>query len=144
MESDRLAALNSESRACLSRWRIAVACSPELGRYLLSASGIPAGETALVLPPNRILRFHECTDFNTVIQVRRSEQPSERLYSASLTDEDEDNFLSHSCVRGLTLTLRATRAHHARPGVNRCARCAWTRTSLCDLSRCAVCPLGRL
>ena len=30
-------------------------------------------------------------------QVRRSERQEERLYSASLTPVDLDNFLSHSC-----------------------------------------------
>ncbi len=68
--SERLRALNIESEACLAKWRIQVAQSPELGRYLLSATGVPAGETAMVLPPNRILRFEDVRDYNTVIQAR--------------------------------------------------------------------------
>jgi hypothetical protein len=44
--------------------------SPELGRFLVSGTGVPAGRTVLVLPPNRILRFEHVDDFNTVIQVQ--------------------------------------------------------------------------
>jgi len=56
-------------------------------------------------------------------QVRFSEHQSERLYSASLTGEDLDNFLSHSCDplckllvdSDFTVRLVATRA--VPPGV---------------------------
>ena len=119
--AERLGQLNAESAACIAAWQVAVRHSPELGRFLVSGTGVPAGRTVLVLPPNRILRFEQVDDFNTVIQVRIVQAPSRslvpaaltrsctqvrasesregRLYSASLTPDDLDNFLSHSCVR---------------------------------------------
>jgi SET domain len=94
---ERLAELNVESAALIAKWGIEVATSEELGGYLRSTTGIPAGQLALLLPPNLIQSFSEVTNYNAVIQVRFHEQQSERLYSASLTPEDLDNFLSHSC-----------------------------------------------
>lgn len=118
--AERLGQLNAESAACIATWQVAVRHSQELGRFLVSGTGVPAGHTVLVLPPNRILRFEHVDDFNTVIQarqnrpipdrpagcahtqlrtqVRASESQAGRLYSASLTPDDLDNFLSHSCV----------------------------------------------
>jgi hypothetical protein len=135
VSSERLASLNEESQACIKRWGIEFASSDSLGRYLLSRTGVPAGELVLVLPPNLIQAFAEVTNYNAVIQarspessfwpalhdatprilvlwatlvaalllaeaahqVRFSEHQAERLYSASLTPDDLDNFLSHSC-----------------------------------------------
>ena len=115
VSAERLAQLNGESAACISRWGISVAQNAELGRYLVSATGVLVGETVMVLPPNLIQSFAEVKDYNTVIQarprcsqlhrcfvaelrapqVRYSAHLGERLYSASLTAEDLDNFLSH-------------------------------------------------
>ena len=47
-----------------------MAHSEELGRYLVSTTGVPAGETVMVLPPNLIQSFAEVRDYNTVIQAR--------------------------------------------------------------------------
>ena len=68
--AERLGQLNAESAACIAAWQVAVRHSSELGRFLVSGTGVPAGRTVLVLPPNRILRFEHVDDFNTVIQVR--------------------------------------------------------------------------
>jgi hypothetical protein len=147
VDAERLAQLNADSAACISRWRITVAHSEELGRFLVSTTGVPAGETVMVLPPNLIQSFEDVRDYNTVIQVRahgcagvargvwwrrsapqltpalvarqqvfNSELLSERLYSASLTADDLDNFLSHRRAR-----LR-TPALHAHPAWRRSAR----------------------
>jgi len=153
VEAGRLAQLNADSTACIARWNIRVEQNEALGRFLVSGTGVPAGETVMVLPPNLIQAFEEVLDYNTVIQVsaaarsatpgrgaplltrlvlaggtalrrqspqprrelfacaavtcpnpppvqvRYSEHQSERLYSASLTADDLDNFLSHR--RGL-------------------------------------------
>ena len=101
----RLAELNAESAALIAKWGIEVATSEALGGYLRSTTGIPAGQLALLLPPNLIQSFAEVTNYNAVIQVRFHEQQSERLYSASLTPEDLDNFLSHSCDPHCVLTV---------------------------------------
>jgi type IV secretory pathway protease TraF len=69
--AERLAQLNADSAACIARWLITVAHSEELGRYLVSATGVPAGETVMVLPPNLIQAFDEVRDYNTVIQARQ-------------------------------------------------------------------------
>ena len=119
-----MAELNAASAACIARWRIRVDQNEALGRFLVSDTGVPAGETVMVLPPNLIQTFEEVRDYNTVIQVRvasagatrgvrstggrrracrlacalqvrYSEHQSERLYSASLTSDDLDNFRSH-------------------------------------------------
>ena len=63
--------LNAESEACIARFGVAVRESAELGRFLVSCTGVPAGQTVMVLPPNRILRFEDVEDFNTVIQASR-------------------------------------------------------------------------
>ena len=52
--AQRLAELNAESAACIARWQIAVAQNDALGRYLVSGTGVPAGEAVMVLPPNLI------------------------------------------------------------------------------------------
>jgi hypothetical protein len=70
VDAARLAQLNADSAACISRWRITVAHSEELGRYLVSTTGVPAGEMVMVLPPNLIQSFAEVRDYNTVIQAR--------------------------------------------------------------------------
>ena len=75
------------------------------------------------------------TDYNTVIQVRNSAQLSERLYSASLTADDLDNFLSHrrACGRHSCRCLLCVRELSARTllaaaAATRCAACASTTT----------------
>jgi hypothetical protein len=70
VDAARLVKLNADSAACIARWRIAVAHSEDLGRYLVSGTGVPAGETVMVLPPNLIQAFADVRDYNTVIQVR--------------------------------------------------------------------------
>ena len=67
---ERLAQLNADSAACIARWRIRVEQNEALGRFLVSGTGVPAGETVMVLPPNLIQAFAEVRDYNTVIQVR--------------------------------------------------------------------------
>jgi len=67
---ERLAQLNAESAACIARWRIRVDQNEALGRFLVAGTGVPAGETVMVLPPNLIQEFAEVSDYNTVIQVR--------------------------------------------------------------------------
>ena len=67
---ERLAQLNADSVACIARWRIRVEQNEALGRFLVSGTGVPAGETVMVLPPNLIQAFAEVRDYNTVIQVR--------------------------------------------------------------------------
>ena len=72
MEPARLAQLNAESAACIARWRIRVEQNEALGRFLVSDTGVPEGETVMVLPPNLIQAFEEVRDYNTVIQVRHT------------------------------------------------------------------------
>ena len=82
VDAERLRVLNNESAACLERWKVRVAESDELGRYLLSETGVPAGEVVMVLPPNRILAFSEVEDYNTVIQARTAGIPRCRPFHA--------------------------------------------------------------
>jgi type IV secretory pathway protease TraF len=65
-----LAQLNADSEACIARWRIRVEQNEALGRFLVSGTGVPAGGTVMVLPPNLIQSFEEVRDYNTVIQAR--------------------------------------------------------------------------
>ena len=61
-----------------------MAHSEALGRYLVSGTGVPAGETVMVLPPNLIQSFAEVRDYNTVIQVRARPHPGAPLASSCL------------------------------------------------------------
>ena len=69
MSPKQLQLLNAASAACIERWQITVAKNELLGRFLVSGTGVPAGELVMVLPPNLIQSFDEVTDYNTVIQV---------------------------------------------------------------------------
>lgn len=137
---ERLRELQEEARLLVARWGLRTAESASLGRYLVAGFRIPAGELAMLLPPNRILAFSEVTQFNTVIQaraglrracgvgeagrrdaptprrcqVRHSAVLAERLYSASLTGDDLDNFLSHACDPACGLVVDADLAVRLR------------------------------
>ena len=82
-----MAQLNAESAACVARWRIRVEQNEALGRFLVSETGVPAGETVMVLPPNLIQSFDEVRDYNTVIQVRRRRAQAPRAGHGGAADD---------------------------------------------------------
>lgn len=65
--------------------------SENYGRFISTTKTIPNEALVMVVPPNLLLKFDEMPVFNQGLQV------SELLWSCSLSDEDMDNFLNHSC-----------------------------------------------
>lgn len=65
-------------------------------RYVTTDRPIAKGELVMLLPPNKLQWEDQVEDFNQVVQVASTRQ-GERLFSASRTKYDIDNFICHSC-----------------------------------------------
>jgi hypothetical protein len=86
-------------------------------KYVTTDRAIAKGELVMLLPPNRLQWEDQVQDFNQVVQVASTPQGA-RLFSASRTPDDIDNFLCHSCEptcyvvigQELTMGLVASRA----------------------------------
>jgi len=88
--------INRQAAALISRHRLCVRNNDRVGRYIEAREDIPAGELVMLLPPNLLLWDEEVDDYNKVIQIASTEAGS-RLFSSSLSENDLDNFLCHSC-----------------------------------------------
>ncbi len=74
--------------------------SENCGRYICTTMTIPKDSLVMVVPPNLLYTLEEMPHCNQGLQV------SEVLYSCSLSDEDMDNFLNHSCDPTCSAVIR--------------------------------------
>jgi len=88
--------LNRQASILISHLRIRMRDSEEVGRYLECGEAAAQGELVMLLPPNLLLWEEEVEDFNTCLQLGTTAAGA-RLFSSSLTENDLDNFLCHSC-----------------------------------------------
>ena len=117
--------LNRQAAALISHHGLRVQQDASMGKgvwseeykYVTTDRPIAKGELVMLLPPNELQWEDQVQDFNQVVQVASSAQGT-RLFSASRTPYDIDNFLCHSCSpscyvvigQDLTMGLVASRA----------------------------------
>lgn len=106
---ERLELLNRQAAALISHHRLALAMSedlrgsprvdgvPDEGRTLKLGVPVAKGSLVMLLPPNLLQWEEDVMDFNRCLQISPSTVDGPRLFSASLTENDLDNFICHSC-----------------------------------------------
>jgi len=108
--------LNRQAAMLIIKHSLQVRQNDEVGGYVQAGAPIAAGELVMLLPPNLLQWEAEVEDFNKCLQLGNT-PAGDRLFSSSLTPNDIDNFLCHSCEpncrfvigRDLTAGLVATK-----------------------------------
>jgi len=96
--------LNRQAAVLLSHHSLSVQHDASLGKgvwsqeykYVTTGQPIAKGELVMLLPPNKLQWEDQVEDFNQVVQVASTAR-GVRLFSASRTPYDIDNFVCHSC-----------------------------------------------
>lgn len=86
----------------IEKWQLYIGANKAIGKYLTCANPIPTGEVVLELAPVNLLQKEDVQDFNRVIQI------SATLYSSSLTMNEYNNYICHSCNPNCTLVILPT------------------------------------
>lgn len=115
----RLELLNRQAAVLISHHRLSLATSDEMrgsprvdgvpdpGRVLQLGVPLDEGSLVMLLPPNLLLWEEDVADFNACLQISPSTVDGPRLFSSSLTDNDLDNFICHSCDPNCEMVLGA-------------------------------------
>jgi len=151
--------LNRQAAALIAQHRLAVREREHIGRYIEAGARIPRGEVVMLLPPNLLLWEEEVTDYNRVLQIASDTASGARLFSSSLSADDLDNFLCHSCDPntavhiGADLTAALVAVRDIEVGENVCFDYDTTEDDLtgdkggfscaCGAARCRGQVLGR-
>jgi len=88
--------LNRQAALLITARRLRMRMSAAVGRYLETGERVPKGEIVMLLPPNLLMWDEEVPDFNTCLQIGTTAAGA-RIFSSSLTPDDLDNFICHSC-----------------------------------------------
>jgi len=92
----QLDTINRQAAMLIMQHGLKVMHNDQVGGFVQTSCPISAGELVMLLPPNLLMWDDQVPDFNTCLQLGTTID-GDRLFSSSLTSDDVDNYLCHSC-----------------------------------------------